>query len=192
MDSEKRIYLTFDDGPIPGPTEYVLDQLAKYGAKATFFMVGDNVHKHPNIIEKVQAAGHAIGNHTHSHLKGWRTPNHAYYVNVQSAEDILAGLVPSYSLAPRLFRPPYGQITSRQARKLRSDGFEVVMWSVLTADYDSRLNGAECLQASYPHCKPGSIVVMHDSHKAFPRLEKLLPALLKVLAEDGFSFHSLP
>ena len=191
VESEKRIYLTFDDGPIPGPTEFVLEQLAKFSAKATFFAVGDNVHKHPEIIRKVQEAGHAIGNHTHNHLKGWSTPNSAYYANIELAETVLANQLPSLFQSARLFRPPYGQIGPRQSQDLISKGYKVVMWSILTADYDSKLSAAQCLQATYPHCKPGSIVVMHDSLKAFARLEKLLPALLKVLSADGFSFHPL-
>jgi peptidoglycan-N-acetylglucosamine deacetylase len=185
---EKVIYLTFDDGPVPGATELVLQTLAQCQAKATFFCIGDNIRKHPVIFESVLAAGHAIGNHTFNHIKGWATSTEKYVANVRLFEqEIEAG---PWRVKPTMFRPPYGRITRAQIAAL--DHYEIVMWDVLTHDYqitgkpDPHLRGA--IQAT----QPGSIVVFHDSYKAQPKLEFILPRYIEHFAALGFQFQRLP
>jgi peptidoglycan/xylan/chitin deacetylase (PgdA/CDA1 family) len=184
----KAIYLTFDDGPVPGPTEFVLDALEQHQAKATFFAVGENVLRHPDIARKVVEAGHTLANHTHNHIKGWAHSTEEYLANVATCQAAIADVV---GHAPLLFRPPYGRITPEQARALHADNYQLIMWTVLTADYDPSLTAGACLRGSYPHCAPGAIVVFHDSAKAAPRMEKALPALLHVLANEGYTFKAL-
>jgi peptidoglycan/xylan/chitin deacetylase (PgdA/CDA1 family) len=184
----KAIYLTFDDGPVPGPTEFVLDTLAAWGAKGTFFAVGDNVRKHPDLARRIVQEGHRLGNHTQRHLKGWQCSLEEYLADVASCQEFIHETT---GTTPELFRPPYGRIRPSQAKALHASGFQLIMWSVLTADYDPALSPGACLTGSYPHCKPGSIVVFHDSHKAAVRMEKVLPALLHVLSDEGYKFHAL-
>ncbi len=184
---EKTLYLTFDDGPIPEVTEFVLDQLAKYNAKATFFCIGANVEKHPSIYQKVLANGHAIGNHTQHHLKGWKTQKSTYIDNVLQAEKFLKedhGPV-------KLFRPPYGQIKKGQAKKLKQLGFEIVMWDVLTFDWEDEVSKEECLSNALDNIEDGSIIVFHDSIKAKRNMEYALPKVLEVFSKQGYQFKSL-
>ncbi len=187
--ADKSIYLTFDDGPVPGPTEFVLDALAAYRAEATFFAVGDNVRRYPTLAQRVVAEGHVLANHTQHHVKGWGLSQVAYLQEVAACQQALAEVT---GQAPALFRPPYGRIKPGQGRALRAAGYQVVMWSVLSADYDKRLSPGRCLIETYQRCQPGSIVVFHDSVKAAPRLERVLPALLEVLAGEGYTFAALP
>jgi len=184
----KTLYLTFDDGPVPGPTEFVLDVLSAYGAKATFFAVGDNVRKNPAVARRVVAEGHTLANHTYSHVKGWQTPLQAYSEEVSKCHQVLMEVT---GQAPMLFRPPYGRITPAQVHDLKALGYAIVMWSVLSADYDRNLSAGTCLVETYTRCQPGSIIVFHDSVKAAPRMEKTLPALLEALAKEGFAFGQL-
>jgi peptidoglycan/xylan/chitin deacetylase (PgdA/CDA1 family) len=180
---EKTIYLTFDDGPIPDVTEWVLRQLADYGAKATFFCIGDNVRKHPGVFGKVLAAGHAVGNHTFNHLNGWKTDDAAYLANIAACQALLP--------ATRLFRPPYGRITRRQARTvLRSH--RVVMWDVLSGDFSAELRPETVLRKTIQHTQPGSIVLFHDSLKARRNLEYALPRVLDHFGGQDYRFAALP
>ncbi|MFD0750641.1 polysaccharide deacetylase family protein [Mucilaginibacter calamicampi] len=186
-DNDKRnrtIYLTFDDGPIPIVTPFVLNILEQYKAKATFFCIGDNANKHTDIFEKVKAAGHAIGNHTFNHLKGWDTKDEVYVSNFLKADELLH---------TQLFRPPYGRIKRSQIKllKKRSPNLQIIMWDVLSGDFDVNLSPAKCLQNVLKHTRPGSIIVFHDSLKAFDRLEYVLPRAMEVWSKEGYTFSRL-
>lgn len=183
----KSIYLTFDDGPVPEVTPFVLRTLEAYGAKATFFCVGDNVRKHPEIHATLLSAGHRLGNHTHNHLNGWDTPTNTYLQNVQQCQEALQ---PAGTSAKSLFRPPYGRILQHQARALRR-AYELVMWDVLSADFDSSLSPEQCLAKSIRYTRPGSIIVFHDSYKAFPNLQWVLPRYLHHFSSLGYRFETL-
>jgi peptidoglycan-N-acetylglucosamine deacetylase len=184
--SEKKIYLTFDDGPIPDITEWVLETLAAKGAKATFFCVGDNIRKHPQVFERIVAGGHQVGNHTFNHLKGWKTPNDIYWKNIQDCDEIIV----RHHAHSNLFRPPYGRITSAQVQKLRNE-YQIILWDVLTNDYDASLSTEKCLRKAIQSTKNGSIVVFHDSLKASKNLQFVLTRYLDHFAELGFSFERL-
>lgn len=182
--ADRSIYLTFDDGPIPIVTPFVLKILAQYKAKATFFCIGDNVDKHPDVFEQVISAGHAIGNHTYNHLKGWKTDDGEYLKNFMKADE---------QLRTSLFRPPYGRIKRSQINLLKKakPGLKIIMWDVLSGDFDTTLSPEKCLQNVLKYVKPGSIIVFHDSLKAFDRLEYVLPRAMKVWGAKGYSFKSL-
>lgn len=183
--SSRSIFLTFDDGPIPIVTPYVLKILKEYGAKATFFCIGDNVRKHPEIFEQVKREGHAIGNHTFNHLKGWKTDDDTYLDNFKQADELLH---------TNLFRPPYGRIKRSQADQLKAlnPELDIIMWDVLSGDFDMTLKPERCLKKTIKYTKPGSIVVFHDSLKAFNRLEYVLPRALALWKSQGYTFELLP
>jgi len=178
------IFLTFDDGPIPIVTPFVLNILKQYNAKATFFCIGDNVRKHPDIFEQVKADGHAIGNHTYNHLKGWKTDDQDYLKNTLKADELLH---------TKLFRPPYGRIKREQIKLLKNamPGIKLVMWDVLSGDFDINLQPQQCLTKVLKYTGNGSIVVFHDSLKAFNRLEYVLPKAMEVWSKAGYSFSPL-
>lgn len=182
---EKALYLTFDDGPVHGPTEFVLDQLARVSAKATFFCIGDNVRKHPDVFERILSEGHAVGNHTFHHLSGWKTPVEEYVANVRQCDEVLG----AGGKNPPLFRPPYGRITRRQVSRLR--GHRIIMWDVLTNDYAKALSPEACLRGSLAATRNGSIVVFHDSLKAEKNMTFVLPRYLDHFRSQGYSFRSL-
>jgi len=162
------LFLTFDDGPIPEVTPWVLDQLEAAHAKATFFCIGDNVRKHPEIYRAVLEKGHAVGNHTFHHLNGWKTTNEEYFADTEKCSRLVQS---------PLFRPPYGKIKPGQVSKLKSD-YKIIMWDVLSKDYDQSLSGEACLKRVIRNAGPGSILVFHDSLKAKDRLEFALPKVL--------------
>lgn len=178
------IYLTFDDGPIPIVTPFVLKTLKQFEAKATFFCIGDNVQKHPEIFKQVQADGHSIGNHTFNHLKGWKTEDQAYAENFVKADEQHPTL---------LFRPPYGRIKRSQIKQLQSlrPGLKIIMWDVLSGDFDMSLKPEQCLKGVLKHTGNGAIIVFHDSLKAFNRLEYVLPRALEAWQKAGFTFETL-
>lgn len=178
---ERVVYLTFDDGPIPELTPWVLDQLKAYGAKATFFCVGDNVVKHPELFERLLAEGHSIGNHTFNHLNGWHTDTLPYLHNVRRC----ARVVPS-----RLFRPPYGKLMPLQ-RAFLVRHFRIIMWDVLSGDYDADISPDQCLAHVLDNVQPGSIVVLHDNVKAERNLRFVLPAALEYFAAGGWRMDGL-
>lgn len=190
-DTDKVIYLTFDDGPIPEVTPWVLDQLQQFDAKATFFCIGDNVRRHPEVFKKVLRAGHRVGNHSQHHLKGWKTPMAEYLKDIALCQQTLNAIEPK-EVQGKLFRPPYGQLKSSQARSLMRLGYSIIMWDVLAADFDTQIDGQQCLKNVIDRARPGSIVVFHDSIKAFPRLKVALPAVLKTLSEKGYEFRCIP
>jgi peptidoglycan-N-acetylglucosamine deacetylase len=180
--SERVVYLTFDDGPIPEVTPWVLDQLAEQGAKATFFCIGRNAAAQPGILARIVAEGHAVGNHTWDHRRGWGCADRTYFRTVLQADAVLGST---------LFRPPYGRITRSQAATLRKR-FQVVMWDVLSGDFDTGIDGARCVRNVLDHVRPGSIIVFHDSLKAEPRLRGSLPVVLASLRAEGYQMKALP
>lgn len=188
---EKRIFLTFDDGPVPGPTEFVLATLKKFDARATFFCIGDNVQKHPAVFTKIIESGHSIGNHTFNHLKGWNYSTKDYLANIElCADQIVSGHKPLSSVNSRLFRPPYGRITRNQIRSLK-ESYKIIMWDVLTHDYSQSMSPERCLNGSIKATRPGSIVVFHDSLKAEANLTHTLPRYLDHFSNQGFVFSAL-
>ena len=179
--TEKVIFLTFDDGPIPEATPWVLEVLRGYNAKATFFCVGDNVRKHPEVFQQVLAEGHAVGNHTFNHLKGWKTNTSDYLENVERCAEMVES---------PLFRPPYGALKPSQARLLKSN-YRIVMWDVLSGDFDPKISPERCLQNVLDNIQPGSIVLFHDSLKAEPRMRFALPRVLEKMHGEGWRFEKL-
>ncbi|WP_317170823.1 polysaccharide deacetylase family protein [Hymenobacter lapidiphilus] len=185
------LYLTFDDGPIPEQTPFVLTQLARYDARATFFCVGENLARHPDVARQVLAAGHRLGNHTHRHLSGWRTPRPEYLADVAHCQQLLDALQSTATPEVRpLLRPPYGRITRPLAQALDSS-HQLIMWDLLTCDYDPDYAPEACLRASIRLTRPGSIIVFHDSQKAARNLRYVLPRYLDYCAEAGYQFAAL-
>ena len=184
--NEKTLYLTFDDGPHPEATPFVLKQLKEHNALGTFFCIGKNVVAHPEIYKQIMNEGHVTGNHTYNHLNGWKTSNDLYMKDIALA---------SKEINSNLFRPPYGRITSFQAKNLKAvmQGKEVkvIMWDVLSADFDTDCTPEQCLANVILPTVPGSIIIFHDSEKAFPKLQYSLPRMLKYFTERGYSFKSL-
>jgi peptidoglycan-N-acetylglucosamine deacetylase len=177
--ADKTIYLTFDDGPVPGVTTAALAVLEQFGIKATFFCVGDNVQKHPEIFEQIKAAGHATGNHTFNHADGWKYTRMKYLRNVQLC---------AAEFQSALFRPPYGHLRRSQFNAI-SKHYKVIMWDVLTCDFDVKLNGETCLKLALEHTRNGSIIVFHDSEKAAPRMLYALPKYIETMLRDGWKFE---
>ncbi len=175
------LYLTFDDGPIPELTPWVLDLLHSFGAKASFFCVGENVKKHYEIFQRLVNEGHTVGNHTFNHLNGWSTPTKDYAANV----EICAQWVPG-----NLFRPPYGALRPSQSAVLLKQ-YQIVMWDVLSYDFSTKLSTEDCLQNVVKNARPGSIIVFHDSLKAKANLQYALPRALEALARKGYRFEAL-
>lgn len=185
---EKKVYLTFDDGPIPEVTEWVLSELKKYNAKATFFCIGDNAKKYPEILNKVIADGHSVGNHTFNHLNGWKTATSDYIENVILCEKELT----EFNIkSEKLFRPPYGKIKPQQSKILRKRGYKIIMWHIISYDFDATISKEQCLKNVVRNVKTGSIIVFHDSQKAFSNLEYALPKTLNFLKEKGFVCEKL-
>ncbi|MEH6305371.1 polysaccharide deacetylase family protein [Olivibacter sp. CPCC 100613] len=178
---EKHIYLTFDDGPIPDVTPQVLNILKKYNIQATFFCVGENIIKHPEIFGQIKQQGHGVGNHTFNHLKGWQTPLATYLANVEKCQTLTQ---------TKLFRPPYGKCTPSQFKQLRKQ-YEIIMWDVITYDFDNRLSPENCYQNAIRYTTNGSIVVFHDNVKATPRLLYALPKAIEYWLQQGYEFKLL-
>ena len=177
---DKQLFLTFDDGPHPQITPWVLRMLAEFNAKATFFCVADNVKKYPEVYKQIILAGHSVGNHTYHHLNGWKHNKSDYLADVKLAEEFIDS---------RLFRPPYGKITRKQAKELFPH-YQIVMWDRLSVDYKKDLNIEESLR-QMKRVNKGSILVFHDSEKAFENLQKLLPVLLADYQKRGYQLNAL-
>jgi peptidoglycan-N-acetylglucosamine deacetylase len=180
--NNNKIYLTFDDGPIPEVTEFVLKVLKDNNIRATFFCIGHNIEKNPEIFKKIIADQHAIGNHTFNHLNGWQTSSKEYIENVLLCENSMG------SIPCKLFRPPYGKIKSVQSNKIRDLGYKIIMWDVLSADFDTTISPEKCLENATKKVKTGSVIIFHDSMKAFHNLQYALPKTIKILKEKGFGF----
>lgn len=199
---EKIVYLTFDDGPIPNVTDFVLNTLKDFQIKATFFCIGDNIRKHPTIFDRIKNEGHAIGNHTYHHLKGWKTDDATYLEDFEKCQALTQ---------TNLFRPPYGRIKKSQIRKLvtsyklqvmslnnqgsqlatRNPQLNIVMWDVLSGDFDTSISPEKCYHNVMNNVKNGSIIVFHDSLKAWDRMEYALPRVIDALLKRGYKFEVL-
>ncbi len=189
-EKQKEIYLTFDDGPIPKITDWVLQTLDDFNAKATFFCVGDNIKKHPEVFQNILEKDHAIGNHTFNHLNGWITNTKRYLENVEETEKTIQNskFKTQNSI---LFRPPYGKIRPSQRKALQNKGYQIIMWDVLSADFDQNISKEKCLKNVIESVENGSIIVFHDSFKAFEKLQYALPKTLTYLIDNGFTFKKL-
>lgn len=181
---EKIIYLTFDDGPHPEITPFVLDELKKFNAKATFFCIGKNVVAYPDVYQRILSEGHATGNHTYNHVNGWKVKDEVFLKDIENAMGVIDS---------RMFRPPYGKITNFQIKQLAKPFFSYkpVMWSVISADFDNKITPSRCLENVLLNSGPGSIIVFHDSQKAFVNLRYALPQTLDRLYNDGYVFSSI-
>ncbi len=184
--SSKVIYLTFDDGCIPEVTTQVLAILEHYDVKATFFMVGDNIRKHPAIFKQVQAAGHAIGNHTFHHVKGRKMTNEVYLKEVRLGDKILE----QHGVKPRLLRPPYGKMKLSQKRILQ-ETHTIVLWDLLTHDYNPRFTPEHIMRAIRRYSRNGSIVIFHDSLKAQKNMLAVLPQAIEFWLQEGYELRTL-
>jgi peptidoglycan/xylan/chitin deacetylase (PgdA/CDA1 family) len=180
--NSKELFLTFDDGPVPGPTDFVLETLNHYNIKATFFCIGENITKHRELFTKISATNNEIGNHTFNHVKGWNCTVQQYTDNVEKCATYLGD-------HQKLFRPPYGRIKASQIKALANH--KIVMWDVLTQDYDQNLAQENCLKGSIKATRPGSIIVFHDSYKAEKNLKYVLPRFIEHFLNLGFQFKKL-
>ncbi|NER12692.1 polysaccharide deacetylase family protein [Leptobacterium flavescens] len=179
---EKCIYLSFDDGPTPEITEWVLNTLREYNAQATFFCIGKNVELYPEIYKKILDEGHKTGNHTQNHLKGWKTSTSDYLENIAEASSYISS---------NLFRPPYGRITSSQAKALQKQGYSIIMWDVLAKDWDRSISQEKCAENVLKNAREGSIIVFHDSIKAEKNMKYALRATLDHFSKKGYCFKAL-
>lgn len=179
---ESVVYLTFDDGPDPVTTQWILNLLAEYQAGGTFFCVGANAQSYLELLNAIAENGHRLGNHTQHHWDGWKHSSEAYVRDVQACAEWVPGA---------LFRPPYGKIRPAQANRLKQEGYEIVMWSILTYDFDGQLDVEEALDKCLKLVEPGAIVLFHDNAKAFDNLKVMLPRFLKKLWQAGYGFESL-
>ena len=210
------VYLTFDDGPIPEVTPWVLDELKKHNAKATFFCIGENIEKHPEIFKRLLSEGHSVGNHTFNHLNGWKTQTAEYVKNVEKSErwmqDAKYGMKqdesrlkeeefsqldtskfsPTIENQKSLFRPPYGRIKSSQAKILHEKGYKIVMWDIISYDFDASISPEKCLQNVLENIQAGSIIVFHDSLKAEKNLRHVLPKVLEFISNKGWNCLAVP
>lgn len=182
------VYLTFDDGPHPETTPWLLECLGQYGVKGIFFCVGHNVERYPSLFQEILSEGHQVGNHTYSHLDAWRVEVWTYLKDVRKAEQVLSSIA---GKSISFFRPPYGHLKPRVRLTLHRR-YQIVMWDILTGDFDRSLNVKETLKKIFQNIEGGSIIVFHDSVKAFPRMKKMLPPLLQFLQNEGYAVQLLP
>lgn len=186
--ANKELYLTFDDGPVNGPTEFVLSELSRAKAQATFFCIGDNIRKHPAVFRQLLESDHTIGNHTFNHLNGWTTKTADYLHNVMRFEEEVKN-ADKHTKTTTLFRPPYGKITRSQIRSLKR--YNIIMWDVLSHDYNKNILAEVCLRKTIKATQKGSILVFHDSFKAEKNLVYVLPRLIDHFAEQGYTFKAI-
>ena len=181
IEDERGVYITFDDGPTPGITEWILATLKRYNAKATFFVLGKNAEKYPDLYAKILADGHSVGNHTYSHQKGYLMSLERYLEDIDLA---------SYTVQSNLFRPPYARVTPSQLRAI-AQRYKVVMWSIISRDYNRKISCERCLQGVLPHIKAGAIILFHDSEKAFANMSYALPKTLERITELGLKCKAI-
>ncbi|RVU89799.1 polysaccharide deacetylase family protein [Flavobacterium columnare] len=184
----KTIYLTFDDGPTPEVTEWVLDLLKEHNIKATFFCIGKNIKEYPKIFKRILSEGHSIGNHTYNHINGWKNSTHEYLNDIISCEKTIAENSGINQSNFKIFRPPYGKIRPNQSKELKKRGYKIIMWDILTADFDLSISNEECIKNATQKIESGSIIVFHDSKKAYYHLKNCLPKAITFYKEQGFSF----
>jgi peptidoglycan/xylan/chitin deacetylase (PgdA/CDA1 family) len=201
---DKAIYLTFDDGPTPEITDWTLDTLNTYNAKATFFCIGNNIEKHPEIFKRINTEGHTIGNHTFNHLKGWKTKTQYYVENTLEAQNVIDSKLKSNNddkpiahlktsiVNHKLFRPPHGRIKPKQAKQLQDLGYKIIMWNVLSKDWNKKISKEKCLENVIQNTTSGDIVVFHDSIKASRNMQYALPRVLEHFSKKGFEFKRIP
>ena len=185
VEERPAVYLSFDDGPHPSATDFALDQLDKYDAKATFFCIGKNVEEHSAVYERIKSKGHVVGNHTHNHMNGWKTNLASYVTNVFRAGKLIDS---------KAFRPPYGRITLTQVKAMRrgNRNWKIYMWDVLSGDFDTDIDGEKCAENVIANIEPGSIVVFHDSDKAWERMSYALPLVLEHCKKMNWQMKALP
>ena len=181
IEDKRGVYLTFDDGPTPGITEWILSTLRRYNAKATFFVLGKNVEMYPDLYEKILAEGHRVGNHTYSHQKGTRMSLERYLEDIAFASNMVQS---------ELFRPPYARATRSQLRAV-AQRYKVIMWSVISRDYNRKITGEMCLRGVLPHIEPGSIILFHDSEKSFANMSYALPKTLEHIEKLGLKCKAI-
>ena len=186
--SDKVLYLTFDDGPIPEATPLVLSYLKEYEAKATFFCVGDNVARYPEILHQVLEQGHSIGNHTFHHLDGWKTPLKVFLDDVNKCQQVIDQHY--HGMGRPMMRPPYGRLKRKQWKALNQN-YRIVMWNVLSGDFSKNIDASTCLKKSIQYSRAGSVVLFHDSIKTIDKLKSVLPSFLKHFSQLGFTFQPL-
>lgn len=195
--TEKTIYLTFDDGPTPEITDWTLNTLKKFDAKATFFCIGNNIKKHPEIFKNILNEGHVIGNHTQNHIKGWKTTTNDYLKNIEEAQKIIDFQIPNSEISNgesvilNIFRPPYGQITPKQGKNLITLGYKIIMWDVLSFDWDKSVSKDTCLENVISKAKNGSVIVFHDSLKASKNMTYALPKVLEYFSKQNYKFKGI-
>jgi peptidoglycan/xylan/chitin deacetylase (PgdA/CDA1 family) len=198
--SKKTVYLTFDDGPTPDISYWILDQLREHEIKATFFCVGENLKRHPEVAERILQEGHIIANHTFTHPNGWTTNTEKYIEDALLCEEEIRKQVAVFSsrsetenrsLTTKLFRPPYGKLSPSQSTILRKMGYKIIMWDVLAADFLEEVSKEECLDNVINNATSGSIIIFHDNPKAFRDLEYTLPKAIEFLKEKGYKFDKI-
>ncbi|NMH87523.1 polysaccharide deacetylase family protein [Flavivirga algicola] len=197
--TDKIIYLTFDDGPTPKITNWVLDTLKEYNAKATFFCIGNNIKKYPEIFQNILDNGHSIGNHTQNHVKGWKTKTKDYLKNIEEAQRTINDEISNkisetgnrQSTIVNLFRPPYGQITPKQGKKLTALNYKIIMWDILSFDWGKNVSQETCLDNVIEKTTSGSIIVFHDSVKASRNMQYALPKVLEFFSKKGYTFKAI-
>ncbi|WP_111307700.1 polysaccharide deacetylase family protein [Confluentibacter sediminis] len=189
---DKILYLTFDDGPTPEITDWTLNTLKAFNAKATFFCIGKNIANHPDIFQNVLNDGHAIGNHTYNHIKGWKTKAADYLLDIKKTQDMInSQMNNSLSSKVNLFRPPYGQITPKQGKELMLLGYKIVMWDIISFDWDKTISEDTCLKNVISKSTSGSVIVFHDSVKASKNMQYTLPKTLEYFSDKGYNFRPL-
>lgn len=187
---DNKIYLTFDDGPTPEITNWVLDELGKHNAKATFFCIGKNIEQEPALFKRIIEEKHAIGNHTQDHANGWATSKETYLESIATCAKAIGKHICNKT-SPKLFRPPYGKVKSSQINALKKLGYKIVMWDVLSADFDTSITKEKCLENVISNICSGSIIIFHDSVKAFPNLEYTLPKVLEYIDQKHFQYATV-
>lgn len=186
--SQNKIYLTFDDGPTPEVTDWVLELLKKEGIKATFFCIGKNIEQNQALFKNIIREGHAVGNHTFNHVNGWKTSTADYLEEVDNCSVVSQSFITE---SRQLFRPPYGKIKPSQSKKLRKLGYTIIMWDILTADFDASISPEKCFENATKKVQNGSIIVFHDSKKAFQNMRHALPKAIEYYKSKGFTFDIL-
>ena len=186
--SEKKIFLSFDDGPHPEITPWILEHLDKYNAKATFFCLGKNLVKYPDIAQMIIQGGHQLGNHTYTHENAWKSKFEEYINSIEKTQNIIKSINP---FSAKYFRPPYGKLTPNLEKKLIKKNYKIFIWSWILGDYKANIDSIKMLQKLYKNIKPGDIIVLHDNEKSFKNLKKILPELLKELSARDFVLDKL-
>ncbi len=189
--SKKVVYLTFDDGPTPDITSWTLELLKKYNAKATFFCIGENISENPELYHDIQQHGHSIGNHTYNHLNGWHTDLKTYMENVDLCDKTMSEFDLNNENSVKFFRPPYGKLKRQQFKQLQEKGYKIIMWDILSADFDTQISPEQCTKNVLKNIRPGSIIIFHDSIKASTNLKFTLPKTLNYLQENGYEMQAI-